>query len=366
MIYSVVVTLTLQMRLVPTREQAAQLRRTMRAFNAAATHAARVGYEAGIFHQVAIHQRCYQDLRARFGLSAQMAVRAIGKAAEVFRRDKTRAPVFRPDGAMTYDERILSFKGPAAVSLLTLDGRQRIGLVYGAYQRERFDRIKGQVDLVLRDGVFYLYATIQLPDGAPVEPEDFLGVDLGIANLATDSDGRHHSGDAVERVRRRHFRNRRRLQRTQTRGATKTLRRLAGREARFRRHENHVISKAIVTTAQDTKRGIALEDLKGIRARITVRRTQRDRHSGWSFAQLRAFVQYKAQLAGVRVVAVDPRNTSRTCHRCGHCEKANRPSQAVFHCRACHQESSADFNAAKNIASLARGARKPPLGLSAA
>lgn len=345
--------LTLQLRLVPTADQAAALRATMRAFNAAATHAARVGFEAQLFSAPPIQSRCYYELRERFGLSAQMAVRAIGKAVECFRRDKTQCPVFRPDGAMTYDERILSFKGPSAVSLLTLGGRERIGLLYGAYQRERFDRIKGQVDLVLRDGAFYLYATIDLPDGAPVEPEAFLGVDLGIVNLATDSDGRAYTGDAVERVRRRHHKNRRRLQRRGTRGAKKRLKALTGREARFRRHENHVISKAIVTTAQDTARGIALENLTHIRTRTTVRHRQRARQSGWAFAQLRSFVEYKARLRGVRVAVVDPRNTSRTCHPCGHCEPANRVSQAVFRCRSCAHEAPADLNAAKNLASLA-------------
>jgi putative transposase len=248
------VKLTLQLRLVPTPAQAVQLRATMRAFNAAATAAARVGFEAGVFAQVAIHQRCYTDLRARFNLSAQMAVRAIGKAVECFARDKTVCPVFRSDGAMTYDERILSFKGPAAVSILTLNGRERIGLLYGAYQRERFDRIKGQVDLVLRDGQFYLYATIDLLETALVEPDDFLGVDLGVVNLATDSDGTTHTGTTVETVRQRHFKNRQQLQHRQTRGAKKKLKALAGREARFRRHTNHCISKIIVATAQDATR----------------------------------------------------------------------------------------------------------------
>jgi putative transposase len=353
------VKLTLQLRLVPTRAQAAALRATMRAFNAAASHAARVGFDAQVFSQPPIHARCYRYLRDQFGLSAQMAVRAIGKAVETFACDKTRCPVFRPDGAMTYDERILSFKGPAAVSILTLQGRERIGLLYGAYQRERFDRIKGQVDLVLREGAFYLYATIELPDTAPITPEDFLGVDLGIVNLATDSDGGTHTGAAVERVRQRHHRNRTRLQRRRTRGARKRLKALAGREARFRRHENHCISKTIVTAAQDTQRGIALEDLTHIRSRTTVRRRQRARQSGWSFRQLRRFVEYKARRAGVPVVLVDPRNTSRTCSQCGHCEAANRRIQSLFHCRACHHETSADRNAARNIRARAVAVNRP-------
>ncbi len=347
--------LTLQLRLLPTVKQAAQLRATMRAFNAAASYAARVGFEAGVVSQPMIHKRCYYDLRSKFGLSSQMAVRAIGKAVECFARDKTVCPVFRPDGAMTYDPRLMSFKGMDTVSLLTLDGRELVPLIYGEYQRERFDRMKGQVDLVLRDGRFYLYASIHVPDDAPIEPTEFLGVDLGIVNLATDSDGTAHTGAAVEHVRRKHARQRRALQRRNTRGAKKKLKRIAQKESRFRRHENHCISKHIVQTAKDTARGIGVEELTHIRTRTTVRRTQRNRQGGWAFAQLRGFVEYKAQLAGVPVVAVDARNTSRTCSRCGHCDKANRKSQAEFFCLHCHLSINADLNAARNIAFRAQG-----------
>ena len=95
--------LTLQLKLVPTAEQHTALLETMHAFNAAASYAAEVGYRDHVFTQASIHKRCYRALRDRFGLSAQMAVRAIGKAVETFRRDKRICPVFRPDGAMTYD-----------------------------------------------------------------------------------------------------------------------------------------------------------------------------------------------------------------------------------------------------------------------
>ena len=58
----------------------------MRAFNAAASYAADVGFTTHVFSQESIHVRCYRELRDRFGLSSQMAVRAIGKAVETFRR----------------------------------------------------------------------------------------------------------------------------------------------------------------------------------------------------------------------------------------------------------------------------------------
>ncbi len=349
--------LTLQLRLLPDSAQRRLLLTTMEQFNAAATYASKVGFEAGVFTQPSLHRRCYRDLRERFGLSAQMAVRAIGKAVEVFRRDKTRCTIFKPHGAMTYDERLMSFKGMDRVSLLTLQGRQIVPLVLGEYQRERFDRIRGQCDLVYRKGTFYFYATIDLPPKPPVEVSDFLGVDLGIVNIAVDSDGRAYSGTQVEAVRQRHHRLRQRLQRVNTKGSRKKLKRLAGREARFRRHKNHCISKALVTTCKDTARGVALEDLRGLRERTTVRRVNRAKHAGWAFAQLRAFVTYKAGLVGIPVATVDARNTSRTCSRCGHCEKGNRTSQATFHCRHCASSLNADVNAARNI--RARAACKP-------
>lgn len=341
--------LTLQMQLLPAADQKPVLLATMERFNEAATFAARLAFEHGVFSQPSIHKLAYREIRERFGLSAQMAVRAIGKAVECFKRDKTRCPSFKPRSAICYDNRILGFKGLDKVSLWTLAGRMLFPLVYGQYQGERFDRMKGQVDLVYRGGKFYLYCTIEMPENAPITPTEFLGVDLGIVNIATDSDGGTHSGDAVEKIRRTHHRNRKTLQRKGTKGAKKRLKALAGREGRFRKHENHRISKELVTLAKDTGRGIALEDLKGIRDRVTVRAKDRSRHAGWSFSQLRLFVEYKAKLAGVPVVTVDPRNTSRTCNACGHCEKANRKSQAEFCCKQCGHSENADLNAARNI-----------------
>jgi putative transposase len=188
-------------------------------------------------------------------------------------------------------------------------------------------------------------------------------VDLGIANLATDSDGNRHSGKVVEEVRRKHNLQRKRLGKRNTKGAKKKLKRIAGKEARFRKHQNHVISKALVEIAKDTDRGIAVEDLTGIRDRLPVwGKDARNRLSGWSFAQLVAFLSYKARLAGVPLVKVDPRNTSRTCVECGHCEKANRTSQGKFSCVSCGHAANADVNAARSIRAL--GARKSPTGLA--
>ena len=87
--------------------------------------------------------------------------------------------------------------------------------------------------------------------------------------------------------------------------------------------------------------------------RVTVRHPQRRRHSNWAFRQLREYISYKAALASVRVVFVDPRNTSRTCSACGFCDKRNRKTQSHFQCLSCGFVAVADVNAATNIADRA-------------
>ena len=139
------------------------------------------------------------------------------------------------------------------------------------------------------------------------------------------------------------------LQRVGTKAAKRRLRKLSGRQRRFQRHNNHVIAKALVQTAQRTGRGIALEELRHIRTRVTARRGQRARLHNWSFGQLRAFVAYKAALAGVPVLYVDPKHTSVGCSCCGVIDKRNRPDQATFSCIECGHAAPADFNAALNI-----------------
>jgi transposase len=84
---------------------------------------------------------------------------------------------------------------------------------------------------------------------------------------------------------------------------------------------------------------------------------------------LRVFVAYKAQAAGVRVVYVDPRHTSRTCSACGYCDKRNRPDRAHLRCLQCGFATHADYNGALNSAHKAAVSRPivlPPLDSPAA
>jgi IS605 OrfB family transposase len=336
-------------------EQGEALLATVRACNAAATRAAEVAFEHKTANKIRLQALCYTELREQFGLSAQMAIRAIAKACEAYKRDKNIQPVFGPLGAFAYDQRILSWKGPDRVSILTLGGRIIVPVIWqGRRLGTTGTKLRGAADLIYRDGQFYLAVVIDVPEPPPgPEPARWLGVDLGIVNLATDSDGTSYSGKAVRAVRYRNRQLRARLQSKGTKSARRLLRKRRRKESRFARDVNHMISKAIVREAKGTGRGIKLEDLSGIRGRVTVRTAQRaDAHS-WAFSQLRQFTAYKAALAGVPVVLVDPRNTSRECPECGLIDKRNRPTRDVFRCQRCGLAGPADHIAGRNIAGRA-------------
>ena len=344
--------LTMQVRLLPSPEQAALLLATMVRFNLACDALAAVAFKNRCANKVELQKLVYADIRRDFGLSAQMTIRAIAKVCEVYKRDKAIQPTFRRHGAIVYDQRILSWKGLDRVSILTLAGRELMPWVAGRHHHANLHRVRGQADLVHRDGKFFLFVVVDMGDVPSNDPEGYLGVDLGIVNLATDSDGDTFSGSHTSRLRERHHRLRRRLQKKGTKSAKRLLKRRRRKEQRFAKDVNHCISKAIVRKAQGTERGISVEDLKGIRERITVRRAQRRKHHSWAFSQLRMFLAYKAALAGVPLVAVNPRYTSQRCSCCGTTDRANRPSRDRFECISCGHAAPADHNAARNISVL--------------
>jgi putative transposase len=349
------VLVTEMLKLAPSPDDGEALLATMRACNAAADRAAEVAFQYKTANKIRLQPLVYAELRSEFELSSQMAVRAIAKACEAYKRDKTIKPSFRPFGAVSYDQRILSWKGRDRVSILTLAGRIVVPVVWqGRWLGAAGTVRRGAADLIWRDGKFYLAVVIDVPEPPKgPEPDGWLGVDLGIVNIAADSDGATHCGKAVRAVRYRNRQLRSRLQVKGTKSAKRLLVKRRRKESRFGRDVDHCISKTLVSEAKDTGRGIKLEDLSGINDRATVRKAQRAGRLSWSFHQLRAFIAYKAALAGVPVVLVDPRNTSRRCPAqaggCGHISKRNRRTQAVFRCERCGLAGPADNIAAINI-----------------
>lgn len=349
-----------QVKLLTTKEQKRALLETLGFANDACNAISEMAWDTQTFGQYNLHKIAYAKMRERFPLSAQIVVRCIAKVADAYKLDKETKRTVKQYGAIAFDDRILTWRTRQQfVTIWTTDGRQKIPYICGERQKRLLESRLGESDLVFRKDNFYLLAVCEVPEPTPADIDSVLGVDFGIARIATDSDGQSYSGEQVEVKRQWYARRRATLQKISTRSAKRKLKKMSGRQRRYQADVNHCVSKQLVSKAQCTNRTIAIEELKGLRSRTKVRKSQRARHHNWAFAQLRAFLSYKAQLEGVRVIAVDPRNTSRACSACGHCEKANRKSQSEFVCKSCGHTQNADHNAALNIRAL--GLVKTPM-----
>lgn len=339
---------------------------TMKAFSDACNHVADYGRTNRVSRQYDLHKACYKAVREKFGLSANLAVRAIARVAPRLAKAKTRNSVFRP-ASIDYDARIFSFRERDwTVSLTLLRSRERFGLTIGDWQRNALRNQSPTSATLCRKGKHY-FIDIQIkePVPAPDNPDGTLGVDLGIKNIATLSDGTSFGGDTLNAYRLNRHKIRKSLQAKAHKGAPSTrknarriLKRLSGKERRYQKAINHQISKQIVETARKNGQAIVLEDLKGIRDRMNerLRKSQRGLHNAWGFYQLAGFIRYKAARAGVVVVSVDPRYTSQTCSSC--CHPGNRRGK-VFRCPNCGLVLDADINGAKNIAAVGAAVTRP-------
>ncbi|MFD6309152.1 transposase [Streptomyces sp. NPDC060223] len=291
--------LVVQVKLLPSPEQVAALEATLRACNRAADHVSRIAFETGVRDRNGLQKLVYADVKAAFGLSAQPAVRVVKKvvdaysalaaslkasrlgspASKRYRRGTGSPVVFRPEAAQPFDDRCLSWQTDArTVSIWTVDGRMRgIGYTGSPDQLKTLAEYrKGESDLVQRGGKWFLTATCDLPDPEVYEPVDWIGVDRGIVNLATTSDGTNYQGRGLNRYRRWQARKRAELQARQTRSATRRLARRAKKEQRHAAHVNHGISKEIVSVAMGAPPARAKPSVGEHRLRDRRRAARRD------------------------------------------------------------------------------------------
>ena len=147
--------LVVNLKLQPTKEQAHILHETIQLANQACNVISETAWHALIFKQYNLHKISYKIIRNSFNLSAQMVVRCIAKVADAYKLDKKRKRTFRKYGAISYDERIISFRPLDRVSIWTTEGRQTITFVCGEYQRQLLPFRKGEVNLVYRKSNFY-------------------------------------------------------------------------------------------------------------------------------------------------------------------------------------------------------------------
>ncbi|HEY7413681.1 MAG TPA: transposase [Ktedonobacteraceae bacterium] len=393
--------ITAKLKLLTTPEQAQALRGTQLAYRDGLNAVSQYTFEHGKTSSVKkLHQGMYDELRTHHHLPSQLACSVERQVAATYkglwtklkkniehRRKKITKKRYKgldkppryssPTVQYTY-ERDYNFKCDQQVSVGTLNGR--ILIPYQGYDKHiaRIQHGASIGDAKLwydkPKKTFYLLVslTIDIDDPTPAQLQEVIGVDVGIRYLAVTST---EAGAAIffsgKRVRHQanHFaRLRKRLQRKGTRGAKRSLQRIAQRERRFKLQENHVIAKQIIERHPHTL--IGLEDLTDIRERTKRRKHKRKKngkgfervsskarkanrvYSQWSFAELHTLISYKALLSGSLAVKVDAYKTSQACPMCGYTDKENRPNKGLlFVCQneKCHYTLHADLIGARNV-----------------
>jgi putative transposase len=348
-------TVTLKVKLETTAEAAQSLLKTQAAYVIALNKTSEVAFAQHVFNSVALHHITYRDVRALTGLPANLACSARCVVAETYKRDNSTQHKWKPTAAMRYDARTLTVKVEQGfATLTTLDGRIRASLILAEYHRQYLDgswEIVPTATVLRKGSVWYLHliATKDVPDAAGNE---VIGVDSGIVRVATVSTGKVFKGGKIKQIRERRFKQRRSLQSAghKSRAQRKLLKRLAGKEKRAVDHllwnvANGIVDEALKVGVSE----IAFEDLKGIRSRVRWAKKQRLIHHGWPFASLMQKTAHVGSKVGIAKVEVEAAGTSKTCNRCGHCDKANRKNQSLFACVQCSHKNNADDNASLNI-----------------
>lgn len=364
--------LTVKIKLAPSAVESIALSSTLNLCNVLANHVSCVAFEKKITSKYRLQQLMYAELKSA-GLAAQAAIHTIRKVSNAYvtqaglirngvlkgkrlRKATSKPVVFRTGAAQAYDDRNLSYSfDEKTVSIWTVNGRLKT--VKFECSNEQLELLKtyrkGETDLINDNGDYYLIAGVEIPEEPLRIVTDYLAFDSGIVNIATTSDGDNWSGGAVTLRRKKNRALRAKLQAKGTRSAKRLLKKRSKKETRFIRDTNHVISKKIVEQAKRTNRGIAHENLKGIRDRARLNKPNRTELNSWAFAQLFELVAYKAKLAGVPVRIVNPAYSSQLCPECGSVGRANRPTRDTFRCASCPMTGPADLIAARNIRTFA-------------
>ena len=356
--YNYSVQRTVRLKLKPSAEQAEALRETRREFTAAFNRVCHEGWRLREGSAFTLQRLVYYENKAAHPtLVSDHHVQAIRKGAEAVRSAIALSKKGRKVGCPSSDAcpprfNLHTFRlnwETGIVRLSTTRGRVNIPFCLPEYAAYAIGCSVATADLIENKGRFYLHVVILLPEPEVLPDGSAVGVDLGVTRPAVTSDGKFLGKKHWREVVKRRFRLRRALQANGSKSAKRHLRCLAGRDLRFRRDCDHVLSKRILESAAPGT-VIVVENLTNIRRRVRARRGEAKRrlHS-WSFAQLKLFLEYKAEAKGCRVVGIDPRHTSQRCNACGHISRGNRKSQSEFRCRKCGHRQNADLNAAKNI-----------------
>jgi putative transposase len=115
-----------------------------------------------------------------------------------------------------------------------------------------------------------------------------------------------------------------------------------------RQYDYFVVEDLQIRNMTRSAKGTADNPGANVRQKAGLNRSILEQGWGEIFAQ----IAYKAASAGKQCEQINPQYTSQTCSVCGVADGKSRRSQARFVCTGCGHADNADVNAAKNILSL--------------
>ena len=327
---------------------------TIEAYTNAFNFVCQIGWNDSDSNGVSLHHKTYKELRSY--LPSQLAVSARMKAAEALKavkvkirkKQKAACPKSR-QASIRFDDRSYNvWFDRNEISILTIDGRKRFPVSVPEYFKQYLTWKRGSADLFIRKNKVFLHIVFSKDISDPELTGKVVGVDRGIKKIAVTSENQFFSGGHIKKVSKRYEKMKSALQSCGSRSAKRHLRKISGKENRFRTDTNHVITKRI---AESLEPGTvtALEKLTGIRQAARLRKKQRKDLHKWNFFQFEQFPAYKAEGRGMQAEYVSAKYTSQKCSVCGHISRSNRQSQAVFKCKHCGFSLNADLNASRNI-----------------
>ena len=295
------------------------------------------------------HKDLYKNFRKEFPEIPSAIIQSIRDTAlESVKALKFKfKPKKKPYSSIRYDSRTVSLR----TNLLTFSwSGKRIKQIINIpkFFRERCEGWKFQAATIgysKREKSFKANLTF-LTGTPPINNGDrVVGVDRGLYNIVSLSDGFRYASNQIRAIRRKMLFLKKQLQAKSTRSAKRKLKALSGYEKRFILNENHKIAKLLAEMPYDI---FVLEDLTGIRNQKSKGKKLNKWLSNWSFWQLEQLLTYKAEAKGKQIVKEDARYTSQKCSNCSVIDKKNRQG-SHYVCEHCGHREHSDTNAAKNI-----------------
>lgn len=290
--------------------------------------------------------------------SAQATLRRLDKAFKAFFRrcssgDAPGYPRYKPEGRF----RTVEFPSYGDGCRLKDNGRlylQHIGHIKVKQHRPIEGTIK-TVSVKRSCGKWYVIFSCDLGDAPEVTADSpAVGIDLGLKSFLVTSDG---ASVEPPRYYRKASKKLRRAQRSLSRKRKGSTRRVKARHRVAKLHEKTANQRRDFHHKQARKlvdsHGLIAHETLNVKGIARTRLAKSTHDAGW--AQFVNILRQKAEEAAVRVIAVDPRNTTQACSSCGALPEVKKKLSDRVHSCPCGYTADRDVNAALNILHLGLG-----------